>query len=109
MVCFLHMWILKVRLREWPKAMSEHLSKMLTDHFFWKAEETMDFVHKMTSAQRQKHMDHYFQVWTGTLIAYDEGFIKGDAVLASAIWRLMFQSNQDVDPLKVVLVTNYVR
>jgi cytochrome b pre-mRNA-processing protein 3 len=103
------MWILKVRFRQWPKAMSGHLSKMLSDHFFWRAEETMDFDHKMTSDQRHKYMDHFFQVWTGTLIAYDEGLVKGDAVLATALWRLMFQADKTTDPLKLSLVTRYVR
>jgi cytochrome b pre-mRNA-processing protein 3 len=109
MVCFLHIWILKVRLRQWPKSMSDHLSKMLSDHFFWRAEEHMDFVHKLGAQERHKHMDHFFQVWTGTLIAYDEGLVKGDAVLATAIWRLLFQANKEVDPLKVELVTRYAR
>ncbi len=54
-------------------------------------------------------MDHYFQVWTGTLIAYDEGLIKGDAVLATAIWRLMFEGDKNADPLKIAIVTKYVR
>jgi cytochrome b pre-mRNA-processing protein 3 len=89
--------------------MSDHLSKMLSDHFFWKAEESMDFVHKMTHEERHKHMDHYFQVWTGTLIAYDEGLVKGDAVLATALWRLVFQGDTEADPLKIQLVTRYVR
>jgi cytochrome b pre-mRNA-processing protein 3 len=89
--------------------MAGHLSKLLSDHCFWKVEETMDFVHKMTSGERHNYMDHYFQVWTGTLVAYDEGLVKGDAVLATAIWRLIFQADKTADPLKLMLVTSYAR
>jgi cytochrome b pre-mRNA-processing protein 3 len=89
--------------------MSDHWNELLTNHFFWEAEKTMDFEHKMDGQTRKKYLDQYFQVWTGTILAYDEGLVKGDAVLATAVWRLLFDANQDVDPLKIALIVAYIR
>jgi cytochrome b pre-mRNA-processing protein 3 len=108
-VCFLHMWILKVRIRQLPKQMSLHWSELLTNHFFWEAERTMDFVHKLSATQRRKDLEAYTQIWRGTIVAYDEGLVKGDAVLATAIWRQLFNAHADADPVKIALVTAYVR
>jgi cytochrome b pre-mRNA-processing protein 3 len=108
-VSFLHMWILKVRIRQLPRRMSEHWNELLTNHFFWEAEKTMDFVHKMDATQRKKYLDQYFQIWTGMILAYDEGLIKGDAVLAAAVWRMLFDADPEVEPIKIALVVAYMR
>jgi len=47
--------------------------------------------------------------WRGLLLSYDEGLIKGDAVLATAIWRNMFKGKEDADLADVALVTAYMR
>ena len=69
----------------------------------------MDFVHKMDATQRKKYLDQYFQIWTGTILAYDEGLIKGDAVLAAAVWRMLFDADPEVEPIKIALVVAYMR
>jgi cytochrome b pre-mRNA-processing protein 3 len=89
--------------------MSDHWNELLTNHFFWEAEKTMDFDHKMDGQERKKYLEQYFQVWTASILAYDEGLVKGDAVLAAAVWRLLFDANQEVDPLKIALVVAYIR
>jgi cytochrome b pre-mRNA-processing protein 3 len=103
------MWILKVRIRHLPRRMANHWNELLTNHFFWTAEKTMDFEHKIDATQRKKYLDNYFQVWTGAILALDEGLVKGDAVLAAALWRLLFDSAADVDPARLALATAYVR
>ncbi|KAF2675552.1 hypothetical protein BT63DRAFT_41540 [Microthyrium microscopicum] len=108
-VCMLHMWMLKVRIRQLPKKMCDHWSDLLTNHFFWEAERTMDFVHKIDASDRRKSLEAYSQIWRGTVVAYDEGLIKGDDVLAAAVWRQLFNADANVDPLKIALVTAYVR
>jgi len=108
-VAFLHMWILKVRIRQLPRRMSLHWDQLLTNHFFWDAERTMDLTHKLSATQRKKSLEDYSNIWGGTVAAYDEGLVKGDAVLATAIWRQLFSADPDADPVKIALVTAYVR
>jgi cytochrome b pre-mRNA-processing protein 3 len=103
------MWILKVRIRHLPRRMADHWNELLTNHFFWTAEKTMDFEHKIDATQRKKYLDSYFQVWTGAILALDEGLAKGDAVLAAALWRLLFDGADGVDPERLALATAYVR
>lgn len=40
---------------------------------------------------------------------FDEGLCKGDAVLAAAIWRNLFDSKPDVDVELLAVITSYVR
>jgi len=89
--------------------MSNHWNELLTNHFFWEAEKQMDFQHKLDAVVRKKNLDQYFQIWTATIFAYDEGLLKGDAVLGTAIWRLLFNAEDDVDPVKLATVVGYVR
>jgi cytochrome b pre-mRNA-processing protein 3 len=103
------MWILQVRLRHFPAPMSKHWIELLTNHCFWEAEKTMDLVQKLTGTQRSKYLKDYYEIWRGTILAYDEGLVKGDAVLAAAVWRMLFDAKEDVDPVKIALVTAYLR
>lgn len=82
---------------------------LLTNHFFWGAEKTMDYEHKMDGSSRKKYIDHYFHIWTGTILAYDEGMVGGDAALGAAVWRMLFNADPDVDPVKIALVVAYMR
>jgi len=103
------MWILKVRIRNLPPKMSRHWNELLTNHCFWKIESSMDFEHKMDAVSRKKYLDEYFRIWTATILAFDEGLLKGDAVLGTAVWRILWDAEQDVDPAKIALVVGYVR
>lgn len=40
---------------------------------------------------------------------FDEGLCKGDAVLAAAIWRNLFDAKPDVDIELLAIVTSYIR
>lgn len=41
--------------------------------------------------------------------SFDEGLCKGDAVLAAAVWRNLFDSNPDVDVQTLAIITSYIR
>ncbi len=58
---------------------------------------------------RNKYLKDLFVQWRGLTAAYDEGLIKGDAVLAAAIWRNIFAGNEEVDLTKLAEVVSYVR
>ena len=43
------------------------------------------------------------------MAAYDEGLVKGDAVLAAAVWRNVFKGDEEVDLRGLGEVVNYMR
>lgn len=58
---------------------------------------------------RNKYLKDLWVQWRGVLVSYDEGLIKGDAVLAAAVWRNVFQAREDVDIADVAAVVSYLR
>ncbi|PYH41887.1 uncharacterized protein BP01DRAFT_359980 [Aspergillus saccharolyticus JOP 1030-1] len=116
-VTFLHMYLLTARLRALPSPESlQTYSQHLIDHFSHDAEHRMDVLHGLTSrAIRNKFLKDLFIQWRGALAAYDEGVIKGDAVLGAAIWRNLWKAShtapdgEDMDWTKVALVVAYMR
>lgn len=66
--------------------------------------------HKFTAAsQRQTKLKDLFAQWRAVLLSYDEGLVKGDAVLAAAVWRNLLYSKEDVDFEKLAQVVGYMR
>ncbi|PYH76959.1 hypothetical protein BO82DRAFT_358709 [Aspergillus uvarum CBS 121591] len=116
-VTFLHMYLLTARLRALPSHESlQTYSQHLIDHFSHNAEHRMDVLHGLTSrAIRNKFLKDLFIQWRGALAAYDEGIIKGDAVLGAAIWRNLWKAGHtapngdEMDWAKVALVVAYMR
>ncbi|RVX73652.1 hypothetical protein B0A52_02542 [Exophiala mesophila] len=110
-VTFLHMYIMTVRLRnlETPAAFRDY-QRYLIEHFSSTAEDKMILLHNMSARGiRNKYLKDLFWQWRGVLAAYDEGLIKGDAVLASAIWRNLFRGDENVDWDKVAKVVAFTR
>ena len=58
---------------------------------------------------RNKYLKDLFIQWRGLLAAYDEGLVKGDAVLAAAIWRNVFKASEDVDVKALAQIVSYMR
>lgn len=108
-VTMLHMYLLAARIRCFPQG-SEIWQQHLLDHFFYDAENRMVVNHNMHArGTRNKYLKDMFVQWRGLLAAYDEGLVKGDAVLASAVWRNVFKANEDVDVTKLALIVSYMR
>lgn len=110
-VCFLHMYILTVKLRtlESEKVFLDY-QRYLIEHFSNAAEDKMALLHGMSArGVRNKFLKDLFQQWRGVLYAYDEGLVKGDAVLGAAVWRNLWKAEEDVDWEKVAVVVGYMR
>ncbi|KAK4502941.1 hypothetical protein PRZ48_006368 [Zasmidium cellare] len=108
-VLFLHMWMLTVRFRCFPEKYVKDWHQNLLDHFFYAAEDRMATWHGMAArGTRNKNLKDLWLQWRGVQLGYDEGLIKGDAVLAAAIWRNLFKGNENVDISDVATVTAYV-
>ena len=66
--------------------------------------------HKIVArAERNKYLKDLFVQWRGLQAGYDEGLVRGDAVLATAVWRNVFDGNLDVDWRGVGEVVSYMR
>lgn len=108
-VLYLHMWLLTVRLRCFPEQYVKDWHQNLLDHFFYAAEDRMATWHGMVArGVRNKNLKDLWTQWRGVQLAYDEGLIKGDAVMATAIWRNVFKASPQVDISDLAQVTGYV-
>lgn len=109
-VTMLHMYLLSARFRNFPSADSTLWQQHLLDHFFYDAENRMITHHNMDArGTRNKYLKDLFIQWRGLLFAYDEGLVKGDAVLASAVWRNVFKAKADVDVRGLAAIVGYMR
>lgn len=106
----LHLYLLNARVRCFDRDVYRQWQQQLIDHFFFEAEKKMHVDHSITSsALRQRYLKDIFVQWRGLLLAYDEGLIKGDAVLASAVWRNVFKGDPDVDPRALAAIVGWMR
>lgn len=106
----LHVYLLIVRLRCLEKDAWQAWQTQLVNHFFQHAEDIMEINHGMKSRMvRSTHLNTLFQTWRGVVLAYDEGLVKGDAVMAAAVWRNIFMSREDVDMRHVAAIVSWIR
>jgi cytochrome b pre-mRNA-processing protein 3 len=107
----LHMYILTTRIRCFPSlAAPQTYLQHLLDHFFYDAENRMAVSHNMHArGMRNRYLKDLVVQWRGLLVAYDEGLVKGDAMLAAAVWRNVFKGEEEVDVRKVATVVSYMR
>ncbi|KAL2168171.1 hypothetical protein VTG60DRAFT_288 [Thermothelomyces hinnuleus] len=109
-VTMLHMYLIVVRLRCLDPDAQQAWQAQLVNHFFYHAEAKMEDVHELTSRMiRQTYLKDLFVQWRGLILAYDEGIVKGDAVLASALWRNLFKAREDVDARALAAVVAWMR
>jgi cytochrome b pre-mRNA-processing protein 3 len=109
-VTMLHMYLLVVRFRCLDFDAQQAWQAQLVNHFFFQAEAKMDEVHELTSRTiRQRYLKDLFVQWRGLILAYDEGIVKGDAVLAEALWRNLFKTREDIDVRALAAVVAWVR
>lgn len=104
------MYLLTVRLRMFPSEHAPTWHQHLLDHFFYIAEDRMVTTHNIAARSiRNKYLKDLFVQWRGLLAGYDEGLIRGDAVLATAVWRNVFKGDAEVDFRGVGEIVSYVR
>lgn len=109
-ITFLHMYLLTVRMRYFEPADAQRWQQQLHDAFFMEAEHRMTIFHSIGSrAIRNRYLKELYNQWRGVLGAYDEGLIKGDAVLGAAVWRNIFKADENADWRDVALVVSFMR
>ncbi|KAI9791081.1 MAG: Protein cbp3, mitochondrial [Peltula sp. TS41687] len=109
-ITMLHIYLFAVRIRHFPAAHAPAWQQHLLDHFFFDAEQRMTTLHRITAqSARNRYLKDLFVQYRGAMAAYDEGLFKGDAVLATALWRNVFAADDDVDLRRLACVVGYVR
>ncbi|KAI9675386.1 MAG: Protein cbp3, mitochondrial [Caeruleum heppii] len=109
-ITMLHIYLLATRFRNFPAAHAPAWQQHLLDHFFYDAEERMVNYHGMSArGVRNRYLKDLFIQYRGAMAAYDEGLCKGDAVLATALWRNIFGASDDLDLVGLAQVVSYVR
>ncbi|KAH3942523.1 hypothetical protein HBI25_155710 [Parastagonospora nodorum] len=109
-ITFIHMWMLQVRFRMFPETHAPVWIQHLTNHAFYAAEDRLVVWHKFNAnSLRQKSLKDMFSQWRGVLLSYDEGLVKGDAILAAALWRNLLGSREDVDFEQLAQIVAYMR
>lgn len=109
-ITLLHMYLLTVRMRCFPPDHAPAWHQHMIDHFSYAAEDRMVVLHNISSRMmRNRYLKDLFVQWRGLTAAYDEGLVKGDAVLAAAVWRNIFKGDEDVDLRQLGQVVSYMR
>lgn len=62
----------------------------------------------MNPDTRNAQVNELSEQLKGALIGYDEGWLTNDMVLASMVWRRIFNKECD-DPEQIELVVKYIR
>jgi cytochrome b pre-mRNA-processing protein 3 len=106
----LHLYLLYARFRCFDAETAKAYQQQILDQFFFESEALMEIQHGMYSpALRQRYLKDLFIQWRGLILSYDEGIIKGDAELASAVWRNVFKAKEEVDPVALAGVVAWIR
>ncbi|PVU91719.1 hypothetical protein BB559_004023 [Furculomyces boomerangus] len=104
-VSMIYVWLSMVRLR--MEENSSVYKQQLVDNFFTEAEERI----KKSGISSGKIVNDSLKDLTanylGVVMAFDEGFIKSDAILAGAIWRNTLSNCESTESLYKVVY--YVR
>ncbi|GAA6027527.1 hypothetical protein JCM8097_007906 [Rhodosporidiobolus ruineniae] len=87
----LHVWLLTVRLRSLPDPIGRTYQQELINHMFIDLELRMRGPYAVSQSRLIKgYMRDLLEQYHGAIAAYDEGLVRGDAVLAAALWRNVF-------------------
>lgn len=109
-ITMLHIYLLNARFRMFDAKMSSPWGQHLLDHFFFDAEEKMVTLHNMTArSMRQAYLKDMFVQYRGVVAAYDEGIAKGDAVLATAVWRNLYGAKPEANAEHLATIVSYMR
>ena len=103
----LHMWLCLVRFKQ-----EEENGKLITQELtsiFWKdLEYRMRELGSMGTVQLKKTLYKMGTQFIGLILAYDEGIMSTDSLLASAVWRNFFKSDPEC-VLHVDTMVEYIR
>jgi len=116
MITGLHVWFVLLRLRQEPDAESEGFENFrdaFLDVLWMDAKKRLELISKhniyMTRGTIKDEMARYYAYLTTSMIELDEGIMSDDKVLAGALWRLFYKTQQVDDVVALNRLVRYVR
>lgn len=104
----MHVWMCQTRLRsEGRDGKVMHAS--LLDHFTTDLEMKLDAAGISTVRQYEKHLHEFLSAHYGCVLAYDEGYETSDCLMASALWRNVFDLSPTVRAEQIAMLVEYIR
>jgi len=109
-IMVLHIWILNVRLRIEDQKFSDSYEQKIIDYYWKDIEDGL-----MNEAKVQhpvialKYSKEHALNYKGYMAAFDIGLYDGDAMLAEAIWRNMYEMKEDVPIEEIGEIVRYIR
>ncbi|ORZ33748.1 ubiquinol-cytochrome C chaperone-domain-containing protein [Catenaria anguillulae PL171] len=100
-----HVWMVMVRLRA-EGEVGKEATKGVVSHMFRDMEDRLWAMGIRRNAIVDKSLKEFLSIFYGGILSYDEALTHSDALLASALWRNLFQSHPSVD---LAHVAEYVR
>lgn len=106
----LHIWMLYVRMRCMPRKYCREYQQKLANGVFDDIDYQLREVIRVNSDRTTNNYKKQFsQQLRGSVFSYDEGLVAGDEVLASAMWRNLFEQSPVVDNTILEHLVHYVR
>ncbi|XP_031362368.1 ubiquinol-cytochrome c reductase complex assembly factor 1 isoform X2 [Lonchura striata] len=106
LVAQLHVWMCLVRLKQEGRT-GKYMCRYIV-HCMWEDVEQRGKVMGINSTVLKEDLKRMVENFYAALFGYDEGILCDDRVLASALWRNLFNRNCD-DPRHLELLVEYVR
>ncbi|PRP87696.1 hypothetical protein PROFUN_02396 [Planoprotostelium fungivorum] len=104
----LHLWMLEVKSRPYGRDGGQW--RIYYNDHFWKDVESrmlgLGITNGLILGREKKRLA---KLYYGTVVAYDEGLLHGDAMLADALWRNMYHADKDVNPRILDAFVKYIR
>lgn len=104
----LHVWMCLVRLKPEGKD-GRYMYRRLVKIFWEDVEERMKVMGVVDSSVRKNSLKELTQEFYGLILAYDEGLLSHDRVLAASLWRNMFHDKKNTDASNLASFVDYVR
>eukprot|EP00111_Clytia_hemisphaerica_P024825 TCONS_00073200-protein len=104
----LHVWMVLVRLRA-EGTSGKNLAYTMVEIMWQDIEARIKLLDVVDTSQKKETMEEFGQQFFGLIVAYDEGLLGHDRVLASALWRNLFYNKANTDAEKLALMVEYVR
>lgn len=108
MVAHLHVWLFMVRLKREGKD-GDYLIRQVVTTFWHDVEHRMRAMEIFNSMAATKNFRALVHQFYGLTLAYEEGLLSDDKLLAAAIWRNMIFEKSDTDPTHLAKMVDYIR
>lgn len=108
LIAQLHMWLLMVRLKREGND-GEFLIKQLVEVFWEDAKQRPRKLGVHSGSLIDKTLNEWSEMFKGLILAYEEGLLLSDRVLAGAIWRNLIGDKNAIDPVDLEVMVHYIR